>query len=228
MRVNGEPALVMQVKPYRETSAIVQFFSQHEGRVAAVLRGARRKRNPWPGLQPFNEVTINFSGRGGLMTLHGAELVRARNLTGNYLAGGFYVLELIARLMREHDPHPRLFAVTGAVLDRLCAPNALAPLLRVFERRLLEELGFGIHFDRDVQGQPIAPDQLYALADGEAFMAVDRSDNAYPGATLLAIADDDYSEKSAGVCARQIFRDALAAHLGPRPLASRALLKVAH
>ena len=223
--MQGEPALVMQTKPYRETSALVQCFARDAGRLTLVMRGARRKRSPAAGVQPFNEVSLSYSGRGGLMTLHSAEPVHRYTLTGNHLAGGFYVFELLARLLREHDGHPHLYAVTAMVIGRLHEAEPLAPLLRVFERRLLEELGFGIHFQHDVQGDPVTPDGFYAVPDGETLHRVADGSRGYAGATLLAIGQDDYSSQAARMAARKIFADALSPHLGARPLASRALLK---
>ncbi len=226
MRITGEPALVMQVKPFRETSALVQFFSRNNGRLATVSRGARRRRNPHPGLQPFNEVEICFSGRGGLQTLHSADLTKSHSLSGNYLAGGFYVFELLARLLREHDPHPRLFEVVCAIIDRMRDPEPLAPLLRVFEKRLLEDMGFGIDFSSDTSGEPIVGDGFYRLQDSERLERVGNGPGVLTGATLLAIAQDDYADLHTRAAAREMFRVALAPHLGSKPLASRALLKM--
>ncbi len=228
MRVSGEPALIMQVKPFRETSSIVHCFARDGGRLALVHRGARRRRSPMSGLQPFHEVQVSYSGRGGMMTLYGAELLHAHRLSGDHLAAGFYVFELLARLLREHDGHPRLYAITRMVIDGLHQCQAPAPLLRVFERRLLEEIGFGIHFRHDAAGQQISAERWYALRDGEAFEQVSSPDGSYSGTALLAIHDDDYSGRSTRVAAREIFRVALAPHLGPKPLTSRALLKAPH
>lgn len=228
MRVSGEPALVMQVKPFRETSSIVHCFARDGGRLALVHRGARRRRSPMSGLQPFHEVQISYSGTGGMMTLYGAELLHAHRLSGDHLAAGFYVFELLARLLREHDGHPRLYAITRLVIDGLHQQQAPAPLLRVFERRLLEELGFGIQFLHDAAGAAIIADQRYALRDGEMFEQVPSADAGYAGSVLLAIHDDDYRARSTRAAAREIFRVALAPHLGDKPLASRALLRRMH
>ncbi len=228
MRVAGEPALVMQIKPFRETSSIVHCFARDAGRLALVHRGARRRRSPMSGLQPFHEVQISYSGKGGLMTLYGADLLAAHRLSGDHLAAGFYVFELLVRLLREHDGHPRLYAITRLVVDGLHQNQAPAPLLRVFERRLLEELGFGIDFQHEATGGPVAADAWYALRDGEAFEQVASSESAYAGSVLLAIHEDDYRARSTRVAAREIFRVALTPHLGPKPLTSRALLKATH
>jgi DNA repair protein RecO (recombination protein O) len=217
-RVAGEPALVLHTRPYRESSAIVTLLTAGHGRVAVVARGKRGN-----AIQPFNTLRVSWSGRGPLYTLTGWELTRHAWLSGNALAAGFYLLEVLTRVLPEQEGAPGIFAVACDSLERLqAADTPLDVVLRRFEKRLLEELGYGLDFLRDADsGEPVAADAEYALHAEAGFV---RSARGYPGAALIDIATDRYDSRIARVAARKIFRQALRPLLGPRPLASRRLL----
>jgi len=202
---------------------IVRLFTPAYGLVAGVAKGVRGRRSTRvAALQPFNEVRVSWLGAGSLLTLTDIELDQRRMLHGQRLAAGFYVLELLVRLLQEHDAHPSLYRLTQAVLGAMADGLPLAPLLRRFEHELLRELGFGVDFTCDLQGEPLVPGQRYTLADGESFVAV--SSGGYSGAELLAIGADDYRLGTVRHNARLLFRELLDTHLGARPLASRSLL----
>lgn len=224
-RVSGESALVLHARPYRESSAIVSLLTADHGRVAVVARGARSGKRG-NVLQPFNRVRVGFSGRGGLYTLTGCELVRHAWLTGPALACGFYVLELITRALGEHDSHPHLFDTACWTLEALQRQEPAADVvLRRFERLLLEELGYGIDFQRDADsGAPIEPNREYAWHPEAGFVATSAG-RGYSGAVLAQIAEDRYDSRAARIAARRIFARALGPLLGPRPIASRRLLR---
>ncbi len=224
MRILAQPALVVHVRAYRETSMIVRLFTPAYGLVAGVAKGVRGRRSTKiAALQPFNEVRVSWLGTGSLLTLTDIELDQRRTLHGQRLAAGFYVLELLVRLLQEHDAHPSLYRLSQAVLGALADGLPLAPLLRRFEHELLNELGFGVDFSCDLQGEPLVPERRYALADGESFVMV--SGGGYSGAELLAIGVDDYRLGPVRHTARLLFRELLDMHLGVKPLASRSLLK---
>jgi DNA repair protein RecO (recombination protein O) len=225
-RVTGEPALVLHARPYRETSAIVSLLTSSHGRLAVVARGVRggKRGNV---LQPFNRVRVSWSGRGSLQTLTGCELTRHAWLTGNGLAAGFYVLELVMRLLPERAGAPEIFAGACWALEHLEAGEPpLDVVLRRFERRLLEELGYGLDFARDAgSGAPICPDREYLLQPDAGFVLAGTAGKGYSGRVLGEIATDRYDSRAARVAAKKIFRQALRPLLGDRPLGSRRLLK---
>ena len=144
-------AYVLHHHPYRDSSALVEIFSEHHGRVGLVARGVRGRRNPRQALlQPFTPLLLSWSGRGELMTLVDVE-AEAPNamLQGMVLMSGFYVNELLLRLLRRHDPHPQLFLYYDQLLQRLARlegdnPPELAIALRLFEKVLLDEIGYGL------------------------------------------------------------------------------------
>jgi len=220
-RVVNEPLVLLHSRPYRETSAILLGLSLNHGRVSLLGRGVRGGRKGRL-LQPLSCYRVGWTGRSALPTLTTFELELQPLLKGRDLAAGFYVAELINRLMGEWEPHPRVFAAARWALENI--PLDVEPALRSFEKLLLEDLGYGLDFERDaVSGEPIRDELRYRFDPGSGFFAAS-SDRGYPGASIRAIGRNDFSGRAEQKLAKRIFRQALAVHLGPRPLASRRLL----
>ena len=217
-RVVDEPGIVLHSRPYRESSLIVTVFTMTEGRISVVAKGVRGGRRG-RALQPFTVARLGWSGRTSLGTLTGFEPEVQYWYRGNILACAFYLAELLVRLVSEREPHPRLYAGLAWSLEQLeQRPTAV---LRSFEKLLLEELGYGLDFGRDANGEPISGEGRYRLVVDAGFFPEERG---VSGAVLQAIAEDDYASESVRHAAKSIFREALAHHLGPRPLTSRRLL----
>ncbi len=110
VQVMLEPAYVLHHRPYRDSSLILDVLSAAYGRVALVARGARRPKSRLHGvLQPFQPLLASWSLRGEMGTLTAAEARAGGGLRGRALISGFYVNELLLRLLHRHDPHPQLF-----------------------------------------------------------------------------------------------------------------------
>ena len=148
-RRDDEPAFVLHAYPYRETSLIVEAFTPNYGRVAMVARGAKRPRSETRGLlQAFQPLTLSWAGTGELKTLMKAEWRGGMPLPGgSALLAGFYVNELVLKLLPREDAHPVLFDEYAAALAALTerpVPAEQAAVLRRFEVRLLAELGYAL------------------------------------------------------------------------------------
>ncbi len=228
-RIAGEPAYVLHARPYRETSALIDLLTLQHGRVSVVARGARGSRRGSSQPQPFGRLLIGCSGRGSLLTLTGCDALSHRWLTGDALYAGMYLNELLLRLLRDADPHPRLFDGYEATLDGLMSTTDPEPDLRKFERLVLKESGYEVTFDTDADsGEPVVATRGYAFVPDSGFHAVTQPTDerlVFSGSTLLAIAVDDYRDDHVRRVAKQIMRRALAPHLGDRPIRSRALYR---
>ncbi len=224
---SDQPAIVLHSRAYRETSLLVNLLTRDHGRVAVVARG-RRQAKRGHALQPFHEGSVGWRGRGNLMTLTHHEPVKGRWLTGNAVAAAYYVAELVMRLTREWEPQPRLFTGVQWVLrriDELGAPPEVASSLRQFEKLLLEELGYGFDFAHDaLSGAAINGNSWYRLEAETGFISA-AAHEGHLGQTLLDIDQGCYENPETRRAAHRIFRDALAVHLGPKPLISRRLLR---
>ncbi len=218
----SQTAFVLHSRPYRESSALVDFFTP-EGRLRAVLRGARGKAGTLA--RPFVPLEVEFRGRGELKNVGRLESVgQAYWLDGNALFSGMYLNELLIRLLPAEDAHPAMFDHYAATLPALAAKRPLEPILRAFEWRLLTELGYGFALDQDVAGQPIASTGLYRLLPDTGLEPVGQfQPGLFNGAELLAMAEADWEVPGALAAAKRLMRQALAPHLGGRPLVSREL-----
>ncbi len=233
MRVTQEPAFVLHHHDYGETSLLLEVLTRQHGRIGLLAKGARRARSPLRfALIPFQPLTVSYSGRGELPVLSVAEpLAPAPLLTGAGLYCGLYLNELLMRLLHRHDPHERLFESYAASLAALASEAGREAQLRVFEKRLLEETGYGLVLDHDVEtGSPVTADGPYrylpergpvaaSLAGGEGLSVSGRS--------LLALASEKLDTEESLRETKQLLRALLARQLGERPLMSRYLFQAA-
>lgn len=216
------PAFVLHSRPYKETSALVDFLTA-EGRLRAVLRGARGKAGSLA--RAFVPLELELRGRGELKSVARLEAGGIPHLLGgDALFSGLYLNELLVRLLPAEDPHPQLFDHYAATLAALAAGRPLEPLLRSFEWRLLDDLGYGFALDRDCQGQPVDPLGLYQWLPDAGFQpVVQLQPGLFHGRELLALVEADWALPGALAAAKRLMRQALAPHLGGRPLVSREL-----
>lgn len=223
-----EPAFVLHQRAYGENGAVLEVFSREHGRIGLVARGVRSGRSRRQALlQPFSPVLISWRGRGELSTLADVEPAgRAIRLAGTALISGFYLNELLLRMLRRDDPHPDVFDDYLLALQGLEAAADEAPVLRVFEKRLLDHLGYGLTLAHDAHGQPVQPDGRY-LFDPHlgAELALEGSPGTVSGAALLALAREDAAIGRFPAETRRVLHQALAPHLGERPLRSRELYR---
>lgn len=231
-RRDEQPAFVLHSYPYRETSAIVETLSAAYGRVALIARGARRTRSDLRAvLQAFQPLTLSWAGAGELKTLIRAEWRGGLPLlTGSALLCGFYLNELILKLLPREDPHPRLYADYESALAQLASGAEQAPVLRQFELRLLAELGYALPLTHEADtGQPVDPAEryYYAFERGPRTVAAEPG-RRYPqvrGATLLALAAADYRAPDSAAEAKRLMREILDYYLEQRTIASRRVVR---
>jgi DNA repair protein RecO (recombination protein O) len=221
-RVIDQPGIVLHTRPYRESSLLLTLLTLDHGVVSLVARGVRGGKRG-RALQAFSFLKLGWSGRGTLGTLAGFETEQQFWFQGNALASAFYLTELLIRLMQEREPHPRLFVGLRWALEHL--DTGPSQVLRRFEKLLLEELGYGIDFERDLKGKPLLPGHHYHLLPDHGF---ELAEDGVDGALLLKMGQEDFADRAVRRAARGVFAAALAAHLGPRPLHSRALLVNQH
>lgn len=218
-RVDAAAAYVLHTRPYRETSLLVDLFTLEHGLVSVVARGARKPGSRLRALlQPFQSLQVGWYGRSELKNLRAAEASEtACMLQGRALLCGLYLNELLQRLLRPHDPHPRLFVYFRYALNELRLDQDIEGALRTFEHQLLEQLGFGLNLDS------LEPERLYVWCPETGLKPAASGKPGWAGAHLQAIAQDHYDDPAVKRCAKQFMRARLAPLLGERPLRSRDL-----
>jgi len=224
-----EPAWVLHHRPFRDSSEIVELFTREHGRVAAVARGSRRPGRRRQSLEPFRPMLVSCRGSGELQTLTAAE-PRGPSLraTGQRLLSMFYLNELLLRLLQKHDAHPETFADYERALAQLGAGKPEAAVLRVFEKRLLNAMGYGLNLVADTEGRPLAPDAMYRYVPelGPVPLNDDRDQGLLVrGRSLLALAAEQLEDEQTLRELRRVLQQTLDLYLGGRPLKSREVLK---
>ena len=230
-RTDQEPGYVLHSYPYKETSLIVEVFTKRHGRLGLLARGARRPRSAIRGmLLAFHPLGLSWSGSGELGTLRSVDWAGThRAPVGRGLMCGFYLNELLLRLVPRDDPHERLFDAYAESLRRLTDAAHEEPVLRAFERRLLSELGYAPLLEQDAaSGAPIEPGRRYVYEPDRGPVAVPGEHAgaaAVRGQTLLDIANDDYARADTRDEARRLLRELIAQRLGGQTLHTRTVLK---
>ena len=233
-RVDGQAAWVLHLHPYSETSLVVDVFTRDHGRVPLLARGARRPRSAMRGmLMSFQPLELGWFGSGEVKTLAKVEWLGGMPLLGGRcLLLGYYLNELLLKMLPREDAHAALFDAYAAALQALAEGAADAPELRRFEKTLLKELGYGLTLDVDVEsGRPVVPDAHYAFllergpvarpGVGAGDTAIDDQGSALSGKTLLDMAADDYSDPRTRMESRRLMRLLISHHLGGKSLQSR-------
>ena len=226
------PAFILHAWPYRETSLIVEAFTPDYGRVALVARGAKRPRSELRGLlQAFQPLLLSWFGQAELKTLARAEWRGGVPLPrGRALLCGFYLNELLLKLLAREDPHPQLYVAYERALVELAGGAEHAALLRRFELCLLAELGYAPELARDADtGAPLDPeaDYRYAFDRGpqRAPAGAGTAGVLVRGATLLALAEGRYPDAETAAQAKRLMREVLDHHLEQRGIESRRVVR---
>jgi DNA repair protein RecO (recombination protein O) len=229
-RINNEPGFVLHTYPFKETSVVAEVFTRSHGRVALIARGARRPASALRGLmQPFTPLLLSWFGKSELKTLHAAEwqggLVSPQ---GRALMCGFYLNELLLRLLARGDAHERLYAHYLDTLELLAEEAGdFERILRRFEKHLLSEIGYGATFDVDADsGAPIEPEVRYIFQpERGALRALGQPGCPVSGQTLLDLAADRFERPATLVEAKVLMRSLINHTLGAKPLYTRQLLR---
>ncbi|SFA90798.1 DNA replication and repair protein RecO [Collimonas sp. OK607] len=228
-RVTGQPGFVLHSYPHRETSLIIDVFSRDYGRIALVAKGAKRPLSKLRGvLQTFQPLSLSWSGKSEVRTLIAAEWVGGMlPLEKSALLCGFYLNELLVKLVARDDPHAILFDHYVTTLNQLAHQEPAPIVLRQFERALLKQTGVAGDFTRCTSSrQPVDPAESYVV-DPERGPRLARAADSWPrvsGKTLLDMEREDYSDVVTQAQSKVLMRFLLAHHLGGAPLNTRQIL----
>lgn len=229
-RVSLQPAYVLHHRPYRDTSVLLEAFTRDHGRVGLVAKGVRTSKSRMQGLlHPFRPLLISWVGRGELVTLTSCESAGpAGRIEGRLLMSGFYVNELLLRLLQRHDAHPALFDSYATTLLALENSAQEQRALRIFEKHLLQEMGYALVLDHQADtGESLAPEKIYSYQLEKGPLSYDElRPQGIPihGGSLLSLASEDLDDPLSLREAKHLMRASLSVYLGDKPLQSRKLL----
>ncbi|CAG4883837.1 gap repair protein [Georgfuchsia toluolica] len=223
-RIDGARVFLLHAQPYSETSLVLDVFARDYGRLPVLARGARRPRSALRGvLIGFQLLELGWFGGGEVKTLARAEWCGGTPLLqGRCLLLGYYLNELLLKLLPREDAHPVLFDSYAAAVGALATGAADAPELRRFEKSLLKEIGYGLTFDHDAYGAPVQPELRYSYLVERGLIAVEGNERfTLSGKTLLDMDADDYRDPRTLAESKQLMRQLVAHQLGGQPLQSR-------
>ena len=225
-----ESGFVLHQRPYRNTSLIVDCLTARYGRLSLVAQGARRSESRQrSALQPFCRVSLSWVRRGEMGRLTHVEAeVAARELRGDALLAGFYLNELLLRLVPRGDQNAAILSCYSSCLDRLAESRDAARALRLFELELLEALGYRVDLEHDFRsGEPIAPgrDYIFEHEGGLTVSDTNATMELYSGKHLISLRERQLTDSDSLRAARLLLGRILQSHLGDRPLKTRQVMR---
>ncbi|AVR99301.1 DNA repair protein RecO [Pseudoduganella armeniaca] len=228
-RVHGQPAFVLHSYPYKETSLIVELLTRDFGRVALIAKGAKRPHSQLRGvLQTFQPLSAGWTGKNELRTLTDADWVGGMlPLEKTALLCGFYLNELLVKLLARDDAHPKLFDHYVATLNQLAHQESPPIVLRKFETALLKETGVAADLTRCTSTRAKVLAEVQYVVEPERGPRPVQPDDTAPrvaGKTLLDMEREDYRDAATQAQSKQLMRFLLAYHLNGAPLNTRQIL----
>jgi DNA repair protein RecO (recombination protein O) len=223
-RVWLAPAYVLHQYAFRDTSRIVEVFTSDYGRLTLFARGANTAKSALRGvLRPFQRVLVSWSGKGEACQLTGAEIDGSiTSLAPNRLMSGFYLNELLLKLTERCDPHPEIFFSYASCVQALCDGEIEQPTLRRFEKRLLNDLGYGLELTRTEEGAPVELASYYRFAvERGPQLCVADAPGAVRGQSLADLQAEAFGDARSLRDAKRVLRAAIDACLDGRSLKSR-------
>ena len=232
MSLECHNAFILHRRPYRETSQLIDLFCQDIGKVSLIYKGGRSTARMKRGMaQPFTLLQVSYFGRGSLKTVKSIEAqTQVVPLPGKRLYLAMYINELLYRLLQAETACDGLFASYQQTLLAIAAQDDPQIALRNFELTLLETLGYGVNFEKDIySGELIESGFAYQYQQQAGFFArqaIYQKQCVYGGEEILALGRRDFSTPDILKAAKRFCRQALAHLLGEKPLHSRTLFAV--
>ena len=215
-----QSAYVIHRRPWLEDAELVECLTPDYGKIPLI-----RKKTSKP-LPLFQELTIEFTGRSEQKRLHEWLVSGAvHQLSGQLSYYGLYVNELIYHLVGRYDQNPLIYGLYSSTMHLLQHSPESLPVLRYFEKTLLEQLGYGLDWSMDIHGDRISADKSYHFYVGNGFALATTSEAVISGAILLAIRQNDWSHGDALLWAKRIFTTEINRLLQGRILKSRELFE---
>jgi DNA repair protein RecO (recombination protein O) len=228
-RVLLAPGYILHHRPYRDTSRILEVLVRDHGRLTLFARGVRGRKPRFAGvLQPFDLLLLSFQlGReaGQLTAAESAESCAA--LPAGSLMAGFYLNELLLKLTTRYDPVPEVFEEYRRALAGFRAGARVEAVLRIFEKRLLEAVGYGVDLTSEARtGTAIEEGRFYRFRATEGLSRASAEEvDAVAGSSLLELARETLGEGRTLEDARRVLKAALAERLDGKELVTRRVAR---
>jgi len=219
-RIDLTPIYVLHTRPFRNTSLLVDLFSEKYGRVSVVARSARGLKSRYQNkLQLFTPLLASWFGNRELKSLGNIEFNGTPlRLNHQNLFCAFYLNELLMRVLHKEDSYSQLFGYYHDALISLENNHDITKILRLFEKRLLTALGYAFHFEK------IISDRYYHFDYQHGFVVCD-DPSKFLGSDLIFISEENFCSEKVLHSAKKLMRLALAPLIGNNPLNSNIFFK---
>ncbi|NNF67338.1 MAG: DNA repair protein RecO [Gammaproteobacteria bacterium] len=230
-RVTLQPVFLLHQSPYRDSSSLLELISRDYGRIGLIARGVRRPKSSLRStLQAFQPLLCSWVSRGDLGTLTGAELSGSQiRMPPAAVNSAYYMNELLVRLTRRHDPHPQLYDQYARAVGQLKEGQRELRVLRLFELRLLEELGYGLDLRATINGDAVREDgTMYSYQQEHGLVEARSGDpeaRQFCGRSLLSLANGELEDDESRRDARRLLQSVLDMYLGAKPLQVRKVAR---
>ncbi len=224
----SQQMFVLRTRSYLEYGQLIDLFTFDNGIVTAVSRNSRRIKSPLKAqLQPFNLLTASLSGSSELMNLSNVELKNRYALGPVETFCGQYLNELLFYLMERNVPYPDIFNGYQNLLSYLTdyGITGVEAVFRLFELDVLSQLGYGINFNTDSQGNTISGAERYYYDPSSGFIHATDWNNitTFSGDDLKRLGAGELMDLDVLAAAKKICRQAIDSHLGNHRIKSREL-----
>ena len=228
MKVEFSPAFILHQRPYRETSLLLDVFSQQFGRLSLIAKGIRKTKRSQQGImQLYQPLLLSWSGYGDLQTLTAVEVASARFvLQNNASLCGLYINELLIRFLPLAEPESEIYRAYEVALEGLQNKTGDEVVLRLFEKHLLMQLGYGLILDKESEtGLLIQADNRYVYQADMGLKQWGKAGNraTISGRSLQHLIDETGFDQSSLQEIKQLMRSVINHYLGGKPLQSRQL-----
>ena len=230
MKIDYTPCFILHRRNFSESSYILEIFSRDYGRINIIAKGAKNsKKYHGINFDIYQKYNVSWYSKSELGTLTGIDIATTENqFIAEKAIIGFYVNEIILKLLHKDEPHPELFDMYELTLNKLFANENEKIILRYFEKRLLESLGYGVLLDCDIKtGSSIMPsNQYYYKIDSGPSSEVLSSNESIKisGKTLLDLNNETLSDSVNINEAKKLLGTILRRYID-QPLESRKLYK---
>jgi DNA repair protein RecO (recombination protein O) len=220
-----QPAYILQLRKFKETSLILEILTRDFGRVSLLAKGVRKAKSKTAGiLQPFIPLTISYFGKTDLKTLTSVEIRKPfKPLQGLALYCGFYINELVECFLHRYDPHPNVFVCYENCLSSLADGSKIEAPLRIFELDLIDAVGYGLQLEWDSHNnKPIDSKTKYHFDREQG--PIEALDGLFWGKTFQAMKSRDINEPQMLAEAKILMRTVIDGYLQGKQLKSRAII----
>ncbi len=226
-QITDKSAYILHVRDYGDSSKIADIITPDFGKLSLLIKGVKKNHKKAGLVQPFLPLILSWGGNGELKTNSALEPAGPPlMLKGDRLFCGLYLNELTLRLIKPYDHNPEVFELYHQTLQQLPFVS-LEPLLRRYEKQILDLLGHGLMLDQDVYGNEIDSSKLYEYSVDNGARPVERKGEALVvcGEDLLLLKSEGFESANDLKGVKQFMRSIIRCYIGDRPLRSRELFR---